>query len=49
MLKSEFNAPLESIFDTIVLTLGEVTVAYESLEFSSLYAIIGGVIFKFLK
>lgn len=41
----KFIDPFESIIDTIVLTLGEVTVAYESLKFSSSYAIIGGVRF----
>lgn len=46
MLRSEFTSPIESIIDTIVLTLGEVTVAYEIVEFPSSYAIIGAVGFK---
>ncbi|RNA19971.1 transient receptor potential cation channel subfamily V member 5-like [Brachionus plicatilis] len=43
MLRSEFTNPIESIIDTIVLTLGEVTVAYEIVEFPSSYAIIGAI------
>lgn len=42
-----FDTPIQAILDTFILTLGEVTVDYEQLDFFSSYSIIGEV--RFLK